>query len=118
MAYTLLAGLLKRRPWAARTGMLRVGEALFFTLPFGFDGVIYWPIAEYLRAVSASHGGQPVSPELRSVLEMMPVKIRRFFADGFTDEVTAVQLYLGERLHPVCLYDRYLPTAIPQLARA
>jgi hypothetical protein len=118
VAYSLLAGLLKRRPWAARPGMLRIGEALFFTSPFGFDGVIYWPVAEYLRAVLASHGGQPISPDLRSVLEMIQVEIRQYFAFGFTDEVSEVQRCLGELLHPVCLCDQVSPAPLPRMARA
>ncbi|MTB51196.1 hypothetical protein [Lewinella sp. W8] len=118
VAYSLLAGLLQRRPWAARPGMLRVGEALFFTSPFGFDGVIYWPIADYLRAVLASHGGQPVSPDLRAILEMMQVEIRRYFAYGFTDDVTEAQRCLGELLHPVCLREQISSAPTLQLARA
>ena len=92
----LLRQLLEHRPWGNEAGLRRIGEALYFTSPHGFEGVVYWPLAAYLRSVRASYGGRPLPEATRSVLEMMAGELRGYFAFGYTTEVATCRALLTE----------------------
>lgn len=92
----LLRQLLEHRPWGNEAGLRRIGEALYFTSPHGFDGVVYWPLAAYLRSVRASYGGRPLPEATRTVLEMMAGELRGYFAFGYTTEVATCRALLTE----------------------
>lgn len=99
--HRLLEQLLLLRPWANEDGILRIGEALFFMSPFGYEGVLYWPLTAYLRAVNASYGGRPVGAGVGRVLDMMAGELRQYFAFGYATEVVDCQLLLQGLLRPV-----------------
>lgn len=92
----LLAQLLTHRPWGNEDGLRRIGEALFFTSPHGFEGVIYWPLVAYLRAVRASFGGRKPDGQVRQILELMEDELRGYFAFGYHHEVAEARELLAE----------------------
>ncbi len=94
----LLRQLLEHRPWGNEAGLRRIGEALYFTSPHGFDGVVYWPLAAYLRSVRASYGGRPLPEATLTVLDMMAGELRGYFAFGYTTEVATCRTLLTELL--------------------
>ena len=96
----LLEQLLALRPWANEADMCRIGEALYFMSPAGYEGVIYWPLAAYLRSVNASFGGRAVGSRLARVLHMMDDELRMAFAFGYAAEVAHCQLMLQGLLWP------------------
>ncbi len=98
---SLLRQLLSRRPWANEEEMLRVGEDLYFLSPFGYEGLIYWPVGEYLQSVNASYGGRPATAEVEEVLRLMNDELRRFFSFGYAADVARSQYLLHGLLHPV-----------------
>ncbi len=96
---SLLQQLLGRRPWANEEEMLRVGEDLYFLSPFGYDGLIYWPVGEYLQSVNASYGGRAATVEVAEVLRLMNDELRRFFSFGYAADVARCQYLLHGLLH-------------------
>lgn len=100
--YTLVSDLLRQllayRPWANEAGLRRIGEALYFTSPQGYEGVVYWPLVAYLRAVKASYGGRPPEGQVFQVLELMAEELRGFFVFGYSREVGEAREILGELL--------------------
>lgn len=106
----LLRQLLEHRPWGNEAGLRRIGEALYFTSPHGFDGVVYWPLAAYLRSVRASYGGRSLPEVTRTVLDMMAGELRGYFAFGYTTEVADCRELLTELLggvRPITLRSPY-----------
>lgn len=99
--HRLLEQLLELRPWADEGGMRRIGEALFFMSPFGYEGILYWPLTAFLNAVNASYGGRSACPAVARVLEMMDNELRQHFAFGYAAEVAHCQLLLQGLLWPV-----------------
>lgn len=99
--YRLLEQLLALRPWADEHGMRRIAEALFFLSPFGYAGVLYWPLGTYLGAVIASCGGRSAPDSMHRILELIDDELRRHFSLGFTAEVAHCQLLLQGLLWPV-----------------
>lgn len=100
--YTMVSGLLRQllayRPWANEAGLRRIGEALYFTSPQGYEGVVYWPLVAYLSSVRASYGGRAPEGQVRQVLEMMADELRGFFVFGYNREVGEARELLGELL--------------------
>ena len=105
--YRLLEELLALRPWANEEDICRIGEALYFMSPFGYDGVIYWPLSAFLESVSASFGGRSPNPRLARVLEMMADELRMAFAFGYAAEVAHCQRLLQGLLWPAA--EREIP---------
>lgn len=103
VASSLLQQLLSRRPWANTEEMLRVGEDLYFLSPFGYEGLIYWPVGEYLRSVNASYGGRAATAEVAEVLRLMNDELRRYFSFGYAAEVAHCQYLLHSLLNPVAV---------------
>jgi len=97
----LLRQLLEHRPWDNEAGLRRIGEALYFTSPHGFDGIVYWPLEAYLRSVRASYGGRGLPAATRTLLEMMAGELRGYFAFGYTTEVATSRDLLTEMLNGV-----------------
>lgn len=98
--HRLLEELLALRPWANEEDLCRIGEALYFMSPFGYNGVIYWPLSAYLGGVMASYGGRQPCPRLARVLGMMADELRMEFAFGYAAEVAHCQLLLQGLLWP------------------
>lgn len=98
---SLLRQLLGCRPWANEEEMLRVGEDLYFLSPFGYEGLIYWPVGEYLQSVNASYGGRAASDEVAEVLRLMNDELRRYFSFGYAADIARCQYLLHGLLHPV-----------------
>lgn len=98
--FRLLEELLALRPWSNEQDICRIGEALYFMSPNGYNGVVYWPLTAFLTAVNASHGGQPVTARLGRVLDMMADELRMEFAFGYAAEVAHCQLLLQGLLWP------------------
>ena len=94
----LLRQLLMRRPYANETDILRLGEALFFLSPNGYDGILYWPLSAYLRSVRASYGGRRPSDALCRVLEAMANELSDHFTFGYAAEVADCQALIRELL--------------------
>jgi hypothetical protein len=101
--HRLLEQLLELRPWANEAEMCKVGEAMYFMSPFGYEGVLYWPLSAYLSAVSASYGGRPICARLEKVLDMMAEELRMEFAFGYAAEVAHCQLMLQGLLWPAAV---------------
>jgi len=97
---SLLRQLLGRRPWANEEEMLRVGEDLYFLSPFGYEGLIYWPVGEYLQSVNASYGGRAATHEVAVVLRLMNDELRRYFSFGYAVDVARCQYLLHGLLYP------------------
>lgn len=100
--YTLVSDLLRQllayRPWANEAGLRRIGEALYFTSPQGYEGVVYWPLVAYLRAVKASYGGRQPEGQAHQVLELMAEELRGYFVFGYSREVGEARDLLSQLL--------------------
>jgi hypothetical protein len=94
----LLRQLLERRPYANEADVLRIGEALFFLSPNGYDGILYWPLSAYLRSVRASYGGRRPAENLCEILEVMAAELCEHFTFGYAAEVGRCQALIGELL--------------------
>lgn len=94
----LLRQLLTRRPYANETDILRVGEALYFLSPNGYDGVLYWPLSAYLSSIRTSHGGRRPADSLCSVLDMITEELQDHFTFGYAAEVADCQGLIREML--------------------
>ncbi|TXF88170.1 hypothetical protein FUA23_16140 [Neolewinella aurantiaca] len=105
----LLRQLLERRPYANETDILRMGEALFFLSPNGYDGILYWPLSAYLRSVRASYGGRRPAESLCEILEVMTAELSDHFTFGYAAEARCCQALITELLEGNTAPIRTLP---------
>ncbi len=94
----LLRQLLEHRPYANATDILRIGEALYFLSPNGYQGILYWPLSAYLRSVRASYGGRRPAEGLCRILEVMAAELYDHFTFGYAAEVGDCQGLISELL--------------------